>query len=135
MTSPKDNASANAEKEDLTPRVAGLEVRVTALETTLAQKIPGFEQVAGRVTELSGAFQNANVRLAGLEAAVEALGAAAPPPGEQRLSALEAAVAALTDKVATLAATRARTGLSGRLLSIEAKLDQLLPPTPPGGEQ
>jgi uncharacterized protein YceH (UPF0502 family) len=135
VTNPKDNANANAEKEDVTPRVAALELRVTALETMLAQKIPGFETVAGRVTELSGAFQNANIRLTSLEATVAAIQEQAPPPSEQRLAAIEASVAALSAQVGTLAATRARTGLSGRLRSIEDKLDQLLPPAPPGGTQ
>lgn len=120
---------------DATARLASLEGRVTTMENLLNQRIPVFEQVGSRVTELSSAFQNANVRLTSLEEEVTQLSTSEPPPNEQRLSKQEAALAALTERVSLLAATRGRTGLSGRLQSIEEKLNQLLPPPPPGGSQ
>lgn len=122
-------------EETLTARISLVEARVTGIEQTLAAKIPGFEQVGTRVTELSGAFLQANGRLAALEAGLEALQAAAPAPAEQRLAAVEQALALLAERVTALAATRGRSGLSGRLASIEEKLNALLPPTTPGGTE
>ncbi len=120
-----------AAEEGLAARIAALETRFTALETMLNQKIPGFETVAARVTELSGAFQQANRRLAAIEAAVLALQEAPSPVDEQRISAIEAGFTSLSATVTQLAATRGRSGLSGRLRGIEEKLDQLLPPATP----
>lgn len=117
--------------EDIITRIASVEQRITAIEQVLREKIPGFEQVGARVTELSGAFQQANGRLTAHEQAIERLSTATPPPSSERLSALEAGLAALTVQVQALAATRGRSGLSGRLASIEEKLDALLPPNPP----
>lgn len=127
------NENAAAEKdEDLAPRIAAVEQRITAVETLLATKVPGFETVGARVTELSGAFLQANQRLTALEAGLEALQVTAPAPAEERLAAVEAGLSTLLERVDALAAVRARSGLSGRLAGIEEKLDQLLPP---GGTQ
>lgn len=119
------------ETEDVTGRMAELENRITAIEALLADKVPGFEAVGVRVTELSAGFQQANGRLTAAQEAVERLSVATPPPGEARLSALETAFSALASQVQALAAVRSRSGLSGRLLSIEEKLDALLPVDPP----
>lgn len=128
------NANANAANEDLAPRMAAVEQRITAVEQLLAAKVPGFEAVGARVTELSGAFLQANQRLTALEAGLEALQVTAPAPAEERLAAVEQALALLAEKVSALAATRGRSGLSGRLASIEEKLSELLA-APPGGTQ
>jgi hypothetical protein len=117
---------------DTTARVAALELRLTVVEQLLAQKIPGFEAVGARVSELSAGFLAANGRFTAIEQAIEALTTAAPPPGAERLAALETALVTLSGTVSTLQATRGRTGLSGRLRSIEEKLDALVPPTPGG---
>lgn len=127
----KDSAAAAPANEDLPSRVAAAEQRITAIEQLLASKIPGFEQVGTRVTELSGAFLAANQRLTALEAAVSALAAAPSPVDEQRITAIEATVSSLSATVTQLAATRGRSGLSGRLRGIEEKLDLLLPPATP----
>lgn len=128
--------AADAKDEDVSSRVGVVEQRITAVEQLLAAKVPGFEQVGARVTELSGAFQQANGRLTAHEQAIERLSTATPPPSSERLSAVEAGLAALVEQVQTLAATRGRSGLSGRLRSIEEKLDALLPvePTDPPEE-
>jgi uncharacterized coiled-coil protein SlyX len=105
--------------------VAALAVRITALEQTLATKMPGFEAVGGRVSELSTAFQAANARLSTLEAALIDL-QAMPAPSDEALEAIGARVDALAERVTAVENTRARGGrLSSRLASIETKLDQL----------
>jgi hypothetical protein len=130
MTNPKnpvtsaltDKGSATAEE------VAALATRITALEQLLAQKIPGFEAVGGRVSELSTAFQSANQRLAGLESAVQELKDTPAPGGAEDIALLRSEVAAMSARVEAVEQTRARGGrLSNRLASIEAKLDQIVP--------
>lgn len=120
-----------AAEEGLAARVAALEARFTGMEQLLASKIPGFEAVGVRVTELSGAFQAANRRLTAIEAAVSEMQAAPPTVDEARIAAIEDSLLSLSATVTQLAATRGRSGLSGRLRGIEEKLDQLLPPVTP----
>lgn len=116
---------------DATERLASMERRVTGIETLLNEKVPGFEAVGARVTELSAAFQNANGRLTGLEADVVELKEAPPTVDERRLAEIEQGLQGIRAAVATLSATRGRAGLSGRLRAIEDKLDALLPTPPP----
>lgn len=105
--------------------VAALAVRLTAIEQTLAAKIPGFESVGGRVTELSSAFQQANTRLAAIETAVKALAEAPPPVGAEALQAISDRLDNVSARLGVVEQTRARGGrLSQRLASIEARLPQ-----------
>ena len=103
---------------DVTDRLAAMEQRVTAIETTLATKVPGFEAVGLRAEY--GAYVDDAI-----------LSSNAPPPSEQRLDAIDRALSKLSNDVAALSATRGRSGLSGRLRNIEEKLDRLLPPETP----
>jgi len=119
MTSPV-KGMATAEE------VAALATRLTAIEQTLAQKMPGFEQVGTRVAELSTAFQSANSRLSALEVAVKALAEAPVSGGAEEVAALRSAVETLSTRLGVVEQTRARGGrLSNRLASIEAKLDTI----------
>lgn len=120
MTQPSKGA-ASAEE------VAALAARITGIEQMLAAKIPGFEAVSGRVSELSTAFQAANARLANVETAIQEIRDTPAPGGAEDIALLRADVAALTERLSSVEQTRARGGrLSRRLASIEAKLDEVI---------
>lgn len=129
MASDKAAASAGFASAE---EVAALATRLTAIEQTLAAKIPGFEAVGGRVTELSSAFQEANRRLAAIETAVRALAEAPPPAGAEAIQALADRLDNVVSRLDVVEQTRARGGrLSQRLASIEARL----PAAPEGGTE
>lgn len=104
--------------------VAALAARLTAIEQTLAEKIPGFEGVGARVSELSSAFQQANTRLSALEALVRNM-TDQPATGEAALREINSRLSNLSDRLAVVEQTRARGGrLSQRLALIESRLPE-----------
>lgn len=118
-------------------RYAAGEARLTQIEAALRKAVEDFTPVAGRVGELSAAAVAFNDRLTGVESSLAALLAAAPPAPEERLLAVEAALDALSGRLATVEQTRARGGhLSQRLQDIEARLAKVDPePTTEGGAE
>ncbi len=117
------NEKAAAADDGLAGQVAALAARITGIEQTLAAKIPGFEQVGGRVAELSTAFQAANQRLAAFDQRLTAIEEEPPAAGEEALAALASALDNLAVRLAAVEQVRTRGGrLSRRLADIEARL-------------
>jgi chromosome segregation ATPase len=109
-------------------RYAAGEARLTGIEAGLRSAVDDFTPVAGRVSELSAAALAFNGRLNAVEEALAALSAAAPPAPEARLLEVEAALDALSGRLANVEQTRARGGhLSQRLQDIEARLSKVDP--------
>lgn len=123
-----DKAAANVPTtlDQIAAAVASLTARVTGIETMLAEKVPGFEQVGGRVAELSTAFQEANRNLADLASRVAALAEREPAPAEQRMAAIEQALSEQSARISKVEAAGTRRGrLSSRLAGIEATLERI----------
>jgi uncharacterized coiled-coil protein SlyX len=113
-------------------RLGALETRVTELAAALNKAVNDFAPVAGRVSQLSSAFQEANTRLTELETRVNAEPPAAP--AEERLAELEQGITGLAERVSTISATAARgPRLGTRLATIEDALTRLSPPPTDGG--
>ncbi len=107
-------------------RFAAGETRLTKLEQGLAKAYEDFTPTAQRVGELSAAAVSFNERLTAIETRLVEMGEAAPPPGEERMAAMEAALAAVSARVAKVENGGQRRGrLSARLAGIEATLERI----------
>jgi uncharacterized coiled-coil protein SlyX len=97
---------------------------LTAVKQGLAKAVNDFSPVGARVGELSSAFQEANTRLAAVEALL--VGMETPDtPGDlaQQVEAVRASLGEVDARLSAIEQTRARSGrLSNRLAAIEAKL-------------
>jgi hypothetical protein len=109
--------------DDVAAQVAALSGRMTAVEQGLTKAVSDFTPIGKRVTELSAAFQEANVRLAAMEAALVEIRETQALPADERLDAIDQALAALSARLSAVETQRQRGGrLSKRLADIEARL-------------
>jgi len=127
--------NAPATLAELTARVQAIESTQAAQGAALQQigqelktAVGNFTPTAARVSELSAGFQEANKRLAAAEATLVGMGDQAGMA--EQVAAVRASLEEVANRLTVIETTRARSGrLAQRLAGIEAKLDQMTPPT------
>jgi len=106
---------------------------LTAVSQGLAKAVSDFSPVGARVSELSSAFQEANRRLAAVEATL--VGMETPDtPGDlaEQVEAVRSSLGEVDVRLTAVEQTRARSGrLGNRLAAIEDAINRLAGEDPP----